>query len=201
MSPPSVGHRVRSLARVAAELVEGTRYLRADPAPVGPPAEAFGAFGLGSLLIPPCEISGASRITIGSNVVVGEMGVLLAIEDGEIAIGDDVLLERAVYVASAASVTIADRVRSAGSVSIVDCWYHPSLADGRWPPTPADAPPPAPVVIGEDVRIGTGAIIMPGTTIGARAHVRAGAVVYTDVPEDAVAHGNPATILEGDQRG
>ena len=42
--------------------------------------------------------------------------------------------------------------------------------------------------------IGSGAIIMCGVEIGARAMVGAGAVVTHDVPPDAVVAGNPARV-------
>jgi UDP-2-acetamido-3-amino-2,3-dideoxy-glucuronate N-acetyltransferase len=43
--------------------------------------------------------------------------------------------------------------------------------------------------------IGTGAVILPGVTIGVRAIVGAGAVVTKDVPDGAVVVGNPARLL------
>lgn len=44
--------------------------------------------------------------------------------------------------------------------------------------------------------IGSGAVILPGITIGSGALVGAGAVVTKDVPENAVVTGNPATIIK-----
>jgi maltose O-acetyltransferase len=49
-----------------------------------------------------------------------------------------------------------------------------------------------PVVIGEEVWIGAGAIILPGVKIGSYAIVGAGAVVTHDVPEKQVVVGVPA---------
>ncbi len=49
-----------------------------------------------------------------------------------------------------------------------------------------------PVVIGDDVWIGAGAIVLPGVTIGTGAVVAAGAVVTRDVEEMAIAVGSPA---------
>lgn len=51
-----------------------------------------------------------------------------------------------------------------------------------------------PVTIGEDVWIGGGAIILGGVTIADRAIVGAGSVVTKDVPADAFAAGNPASV-------
>jgi len=44
--------------------------------------------------------------------------------------------------------------------------------------------------------IGSGAVILPGLTIGAGALVGAGAVVVRDVPEKAVVVGNPAHVIK-----
>lgn len=51
------------------------------------------------------------------------------------------------------------------------------------------------VKIGDNVFIGNGAIILPGTTIGNNVIVGAGAVVGSDVPDNSVVVGNPAKIL------
>jgi maltose O-acetyltransferase len=52
-----------------------------------------------------------------------------------------------------------------------------------------------PVVIGEDVWIGGGSIILAGVRIGDGAIVGAGSVVVRDVPSGATVVGNPARIL------
>ena len=51
-------------------------------------------------------------------------------------------------------------------------------------------------VIGHDVWIGRGATIMPGVRVGNGAVVGAGAVVARDVPDYAVAAGNPARVVK-----
>ena len=55
--------------------------------------------------------------------------------------------------------------------------------------------PRRPVVIGDDVWIGTRVIILPGVKIGDQAVIGAGAVVTKDVPPRAVVAGNPARII------
>jgi maltose O-acetyltransferase len=53
-----------------------------------------------------------------------------------------------------------------------------------------------PVVIGKNVWIGGGAIILPGVTIGDDAIVGAGSVVTRDVAAGATVAGNPARLLK-----
>jgi len=52
-----------------------------------------------------------------------------------------------------------------------------------------------PVVIGEDVWVGGGAIILPGVRIGAKSVIGAGSVVTRDVPEGVFAAGNPCRVI------
>jgi acetyltransferase-like isoleucine patch superfamily enzyme len=53
-----------------------------------------------------------------------------------------------------------------------------------------------PIRIGDQAWIATGAVIMPGVTVGRGAVVGACAVVAKDVPDYAVATGNPVCIRE-----
>ncbi|SFQ23608.1 sugar O-acetyltransferase [Hymenobacter arizonensis] len=52
-----------------------------------------------------------------------------------------------------------------------------------------------PVVIGDDVWVGGGAIILPGVTVGSRTVIGAGSVVTKDLPADVVAAGNPCRVI------
>lgn len=52
-----------------------------------------------------------------------------------------------------------------------------------------------PIVIGDNVWLGGGAIVLPGVTIGANSVIGAGSVVTKDVPPDVVAMGNPAKVI------
>lgn len=54
---------------------------------------------------------------------------------------------------------------------------------------------PKQVIIGDDVWIGTRAIILPGIQIGNGAIIGAGAVVTRNVPDFAIVGGNPAKII------
>ncbi len=52
-----------------------------------------------------------------------------------------------------------------------------------------------PTRVGKRASIGSGAVILPGLTIGEQAIVGGGAVVTRDVPPFAVVAGNPARVL------
>ena len=52
------------------------------------------------------------------------------------------------------------------------------------------------VIIGDDVWIGTNAVILPGVTIGRHSVVAAGAVVTKDVPDYCIVGGVPAKVIK-----
>jgi acetyltransferase-like isoleucine patch superfamily enzyme len=53
----------------------------------------------------------------------------------------------------------------------------------------------APVTIGDDVWLGSNAVVLPGVTIGRGAVIAAGSVVTRDVPDGSVAAGVPAKVV------
>ena len=53
----------------------------------------------------------------------------------------------------------------------------------------------APVTIGDNVWIGGGAIILPGVNIGSNVVIGAGSVVTRDIPDNAIAFGNPCRVM------
>ena len=77
--------------------------------------------------------------------------------------------------------------------------YPFNIMGGGWEQfTPAleDLPLKGDTVVGNDVWIGTNAVIMPGITVGNGVIIGAGAVVTKDVPDYAVVGGIPAKIIK-----
>ena len=52
-----------------------------------------------------------------------------------------------------------------------------------------------PIIIGSDVWVGGGAIILAGVRIGSRAVIGAGSVVTRDIPDGMFAAGNPCRVM------
>lgn len=87
-------------------------------------------------------------------------------------------------------ITIGDEVMFGPRVSIFTA-SHPLDADVRISGLEFGKP----VVIGDKVWIGGGAIINPGVTIGDNCVIGSGAVVTKDIPENTIAAGNPCRVI------
>lgn len=110
-------------------------------------------------------------------------------------IGDGTFIGHGASFSVAESVTVGRHTLIAGGVAIRDFDGHPLDAQQRRTmPTPAEGI--APVMIGDDVWIGSGATILKGVTIGDRSVVATQAVVTKDVPPDTVVAGNPARAIK-----
>ncbi len=121
---------------------------------------------------PDAVFAAGERIILGDRVRVGSRCMLWAgPSHGRIVMGDDVLLGPEVLCTAA----------------------NYRYDDGQ--PVTAQAMDEADVVIGDDVWIGTRAIILPGVTIGSGSIVGAGSLVRQDVAPMSVAVGVPARIV------
>ena len=88
------------------------------------------------------------------------------------------------------TVTVGDRVQIGPKVQIYTAThpFDPAVRAEGWEMA-------YPIIIGDDVWIGGGAIICPGVTIGAGSTVGAGSVVTRDVPARVFAAGNPCRVI------
>lgn len=156
--------------RQAMRLVEAfNRSPAADPAErrriLG---QLLGAFGAGSEIRPPLYCDYGYQLRVGARTFVN-FG-LVALDVAPITIGDDV--------------QIGPRVQLLTPT-------HPTEAEPRRAKWEAARP----IVIGDNVWLGGGAIVLPGVTIGEDTVVGAGTVVTRDLPAAVVAVGNPARVV------
>lgn len=93
-------------------------------------------------------------------------------------------------------ITIGDYVNIGGGTRVYDTNFHPIDWKLRRDKTMNTQGTTAPVVIEDDVFIGTNCIIGKGIHIGARSVIAAGSVVVKDVPADSIVGGNPAKIIK-----
>ncbi len=104
-----------------------------------------------------------------------------------ISLGAGVFLNFNCIILDVVKVAIGDRTQIGPGVQILTADHPRDPAQRR-----AGLEFGRPIVIGADVWIGGGAIILPGVTIGDGAIVGAGAVVTRDVAAGATVVGNPA---------
>jgi acetyltransferase-like isoleucine patch superfamily enzyme len=134
----------------------------------------------------PSQVSFGPRATTESNV-----WIKIESPDGSVQIGEYSFLGRNTEVDCILSVVIGDRTLIAPNVFITD-HNHNTRGTGRIAEQGCVS---APVHIGNDVWIGTGAVILPGVIIGDGAVVAAGAVVTKCIPALEVWAGVPARCI------
>lgn len=122
--------------------------------------------------------------------------VICAVKGGRILIGNNVGCS-SVVIHAQKEIRIGSFVNIGGNTRIFDHDFHPLEWENRRPPQKGEAIRSCPVVIEDDVFIGTNAIILKGTRIGARSIVAAGSVVFgLDIPPDSMVKGNPARVID-----
>lgn len=96
------------------------------------------------------------------------------------------------------SITIGDNVKIGGGTRVFDTDFHnmKSFKERRISSTDGPNAITRPIIIEDDVFIGTNCIIGKGVTIGARSIIAAGSVVVKNVPKDEVWGGNPAKFIK-----
>ncbi len=164
-------------------------------------ASRFGAFGSGSCLaFPVGAIFGERWIHIGENTLVGPYGSISAgmvpgqqmVTDPVVRIGDRCMIGRGSHIVGHFSVDIGDDVHTGPYIYVTDQNHGYADPDevvhAQWP---SDSP----VCIGSGTWIGTGVVILPGTTLGRNVVVGAGSVVRGTFPDCSVIAGVPARLV------
>lgn len=134
-------------------------------------------------------------------------GRVISYNNGKIYIGKWAKIGHNSTILCTNKVSIGNDTAIATGVMIIDNNTHPINPDDRryMRHTPhgsyerkslhADSKP---IIIGENVWIGTNARINKGVTIGDNSIIAAGSIVTKDVPANAIAAGNPAKIVKTD---
>jgi maltose O-acetyltransferase len=130
--------------------------------------ELLGRVGESTEIRSPFHVDYGSHITIGARCFANYG--LVALDVAPIVIGDDV--------------QIGPHVQLLTPTHPVE----PDLRRDKWEAA-------LPIVIGDNVWLGGGVIVLPGVSIGADTVVGAGAVVTHDLPAGVVAVGNPVRIV------
>lgn len=132
--------------------------------------EMFAQIGEGCYIEPPLHSNfGGGHVHFGKNVYANFN--LTLVDDTHIYVGDYTMIGPNVVIATAG---------------------HPILPELREQAYQYNMP----VRIGKNCWIGSGAIILPGITIGDNVVVGAGSVVTKDLPSNVVAVGNPCRVLQ-----
>lgn len=129
-------------------------------------------------ITPPFYVDYGNNIYIGNNTEINMNCIFL--DDNKIIIGKNGLIAPNVQIYTA---------------------FHPTNAIDRFGLPKEDGSfefcktRTKPVIIGDNVWIGGGVIILPGVTIGNNVVIGAGSVVTKDIPDNKIAYGNPCKII------
>ncbi|WP_048601974.1 sugar O-acetyltransferase [Rubeoparvulum massiliense] len=141
--------------------------------------ELLGGRGKNLWITAPFYVDYGNNIYFGDNCEVNMNCVFL--DDNKIIIGNNVLIAPSVQIYTA---------------------FHPTNANERCGEIKEDGTfefcktQAAPVIIGNSVWIGGGAIIMPGVTIGDNVVIGAGSIVTKNIPSNKIAYGNPCRVIK-----
>lgn len=141
-------------------------------------------------------IQGRGRIVLGDNVRIdGKSSFTFAARYSEhptLEIGDNSGVGHNSVFVIGKRITIGKHCRLASNVYLFDSPGHPMDAAARMAGLPAAAEDVREIVVGDNVWIGSRAVIFPGVKIGEGSVVATGAVVMSDVPAYTLVAGNPA---------
>lgn len=173
--------------------------LRAAISPRRAARRGFHSYGAGTAIQRPWRVlMGEKYIALGSASLVGPGSILAAMPypedpaDPVISIGDRTWLGRGTGLVAHRGVHIGDDVWFGPDVYVTDANHG---YEDITRPVGLQMDPPRPVHIGSGSWIGTGAVVLPGVTIGEHVAIGANAVVNRDIPPFSVAVGNPARVI------
>ena len=135
------------------------------------------------------------HVSGGFNPLVRNVkGSIYVARNGTLVIGNNVGMS-SVIVWVADSITIGNNVKIGGDSMLIDTDAHSLDYKKRRNPL-LDVAKTGPIIIEDDVLIGTRCVIMKGVTIGARSIIGAGSIVTKSIPSDCIAAGNPCRVIK-----
>ncbi|WP_222564833.1 acyltransferase [Novilysobacter antarcticus] len=141
-------------------------------------------------------VHGSGELLVGDHVhVSGKLSIHFAasfVERPRLVIGDHTDLSHDVMFVVGREIRLGSHVQVAGGVSFRDSGGHPVDPGQRQAGAAPDLADVKPVVVHDNVWIGTGVLVMPGTEIGEGSIVSAHAVVSGVIHPYTVVAGNPA---------
>ncbi len=154
---------------------------------------AAGAFARMPLHGEPLEMLRDGRLEVGRDVVFEPLVWLTGGEQGRIRLGDGVLLNVGVMIASLELVEIGEHTMIANGSVVADSNHR--FDDPTRPITHQGFTSKGPTRIGPNCWLGANVTVTSGVTIGERCVVGAGSVVVRDVPAFSVVAGAPAKVI------
>jgi acetyltransferase-like isoleucine patch superfamily enzyme len=139
-------------------------------------------------------------IVLGKNVYVSAFTVISVLSEpgkpvSKLIVGDDTYIgEQNNIRAGGGNITIGKKCLISQQISLIATGH--SIAAGQYIQDQPWEDHKNFIVIGDDVWIGCGSIVLPGVTIGNGAVVAAGSVVTKDVEPNAVMAGVPAKFVK-----
>jgi acetyltransferase-like isoleucine patch superfamily enzyme len=145
-------------------------------------------------------VSGQGDIVLGDDIVIdGKCHFLFAarfVDRPALIVGDHTYIGHDCQFTIGRRITIGRHCLIAAHARLFDSDGHSTDPAARLAGLPPPEESARPIVVGDNVWVGTGALILKGVTIGDASVVAAHAVVTRDVPPGVVVAGNPARIVK-----
>lgn len=140
----------------------------------------------------PCVENEGGAIVIGKNFALFSYLAKVQLYAGPgatLSIGDDSFVNNGTILSASTEIRIGSRVNIAPHCVLIDNDFH-GTADRNAPPKMA------PIVLEDEVWLGTRVTVLKGVTIGKGSVIASGSVVTKDIPPGVLAGGVPAKVIK-----